>query len=49
MKHLYGTFSDSQIQSYATTMHNEIHKLLLHKDNNITEVLTKLKDKKINL
>ena len=39
MKHLYGTFSDSQIQSYATTMHNEIHKLLLHKDNNITETI----------
>lgn len=39
MRHLYGNFSDNQIKSNAILMHNEIHKLLLHKDNNVPEVI----------
>ena len=37
MKHLYGEFSDMQILNNAKYMHNEIHKLLLYKDNNVKE------------
>lgn len=37
MKYLYGEFSDEQINKTAISMHNDIHKLLLYKDKNITE------------
>lgn len=37
MKYLYGKFSDNQISTNAKIMHNEIHKLLLYKDNKVDE------------
>lgn len=37
MKYIYGEFSDKQIELNAQKMHAEVHKLLLHKDNKITE------------
>ena len=37
MKYLYGEFTDEQINKTVISMHNDIHKLLLHKDKNITE------------
>lgn len=37
MKYLYGEFSDKQINETVISMHNDIHKLLLFKDKNITE------------
>lgn len=37
MKHLYGEFSEEQINETVVSMHNDIHKLLLFKDRNITE------------
>lgn len=37
MEYLYGKFSDNQIELNAKLMHNEIHKLLLYKDNKISE------------
>lgn len=36
-KYLYGNFTDIQIKENAKLMHNEIHKLLLYKDNKVTE------------
>ena len=39
MQYLYGEFSDEQITRTINTMHNEIHKLLLHKDKKITEII----------
>lgn len=44
MKHLYGDFSEKQIKDNATLMHNEIHKLLLHKDENVSEVIFNSED-----
>ena len=38
MQYLYGEFSDEQITETIAAMHNEIHKLLLHKDKKITEL-----------
>lgn len=37
MKYLYGEFTDNQIEINANIMHNEIHKLLLYKDNKVKE------------
>lgn len=37
MNYLYGVFSDNQIKVNAKLMHNEIHKLLLYKDNKVSE------------
>lgn len=37
MKYLYGEFTDEQINEAVKQMHNDIHKLLLYKDKNITE------------
>lgn len=37
MKYLYGEFTDEQINEAVKQMHNDIHKLLLYKDNNIKE------------
>lgn len=37
MKYLYGEFSDKQVNETVVSMHNDIHKLLLFKDKNITE------------
>lgn len=39
MHYLYGEFSEDQIRANARLMHNEIHKLLLYKDPNITETI----------
>jgi hypothetical protein len=39
MEYLYGEFSDSQIELNAEIMHSEIHKLLLHKDKRIEEII----------
>ena len=39
MKYLYGEFSDKQIDYAVVSMHNDIHKLLLYKDNKVTEVI----------
>jgi hypothetical protein len=44
MEYLYGEFSDNQIELNAEIMHSEIHKLLLHKDNKITEQLFSSED-----
>ncbi len=37
MQYLYGEFTDKQINEAVKQMHNDIHKLLLYKDNKITE------------
>lgn len=37
MKHIYGTFSDSQLKENSKIMHSEIHKLLLFKDKNLNQ------------
>lgn len=37
MKYIYGEFTDEQINEAVKQMHNDIHKLLLYKDKNITE------------
>lgn len=37
MQYLYGEFTDEQINKTVIQMHNDIHKLLLYKDRNITE------------
>lgn len=37
MKYLYGDFTDKQVNETVISMHNDIHKLLLFKDRNITE------------
>lgn len=37
MKYKYGEFTSEQIKGTVNSMHNDIHKLLLHKDKNITE------------
>lgn len=39
MHYLYGEFTDEQITEAAKQMHNDIHKLLLYKDNKIKEVI----------
>lgn len=39
MNYLYGNFSDNQIELNAKIMHSEVHKLLLYKDNKITETI----------
>lgn len=37
MDYLYGEFTNEQINKTVVLMHNDIHKLLLHKDRDITE------------
>ena len=37
MQYLYGEFTDNQINKTVISMHNDIHKLLLHKDNRIEQ------------
>lgn len=37
MKYLYGEFTDSQMHSAVCSMHNDIHKLLLYKDEKIKD------------
>lgn len=37
MEYIYGEFTDNQIKINAKLMHNEIHKLLLYKDNSVIE------------
>lgn len=44
MEYLYGDFSNNQIKINAQIMHNEIHKLLLFKDNKITEKIFNSED-----
>ena len=39
MDYRYGTFSDEQVRQAALLMHNEIHRLLLYKDSQITELI----------
>lgn len=39
MRYLYGEFTDNQITEAVRVMHNDIHKLLLYKDNKITETI----------
>lgn len=39
MKYLYGDFSDNQIKVNASSMHNDIHKLLLFKDADIDNII----------
>ena len=41
MQYLYGEFTDEQVQEAVRVMHNDIHKLLLYKDNQIDEVIFK--------
>lgn len=37
MQYIYGDFTDKQILEAIRTMHSDIHKLLLYKDNRIEE------------
>lgn len=37
MKYIYGSFTKRQIKEAALAMHNDVHKLLLYKDNRIKE------------
>lgn len=37
MQYIYGEFTDKQISEAVRVMHNDIHKLLLYKDNKIEE------------
>ena len=37
MQYLYGEFTDEQINKTVISMHNDIHKLLVYKDPEITE------------
>ena len=39
MKYIYGYFTNKQIKEAANAMHNDIHKLLLYKDNTIEETI----------
>ena len=39
MEYLYGEFTDEQITEAVRAMHNDIHKLLLYKDNKIEEII----------
>lgn len=39
MKYIYGEFTDNQIKEAVRTMHNDIHKLLLHKDKTFEPVI----------
>ena len=39
MDYRYGTFSDEQMRQAALLMHNKIHRLLLYKDSQITELI----------
>lgn len=44
MEYLYGQFSDNQIKVNASSMHNDIHKLLLHKDTKIQDIIFNSED-----
>lgn len=48
MKYKYGEFTDDQIKKTAASMHNDIHKLLLHKDRDITEQIFKSEEDFVN-
>ena len=37
MEYIYGSFNKRQIKEAAHAMHNDVHKLLLYKDNRIEE------------
>lgn len=37
MEYIYGSFTKRQIKEAAYAMHNDVHKLLLYKDNRIEE------------
>lgn len=37
MEYIYGSFTKRQIKEAARAMHNDVHKLLLYKDNRIEE------------
>ena len=39
MKYIYGDFTDKQILEAAHAMHSDIHKLLLYKDNHVTDII----------
>lgn len=39
MLYLYGKFSDEQINKEVKAMHNDVHKLLLYKDRNVSEII----------
>ena len=39
MKYIYGYFTNKQIKEATSAMHNDIHKLLLYKDNTIEETI----------
>ncbi len=39
MDYIYGNFSDNQIKDNAKLMHNQIHKLLLHKDKAVENII----------
>ena len=48
MQYLYGEFSEEQINQAVLLMHNEIHKLLLHKDKKITQQIFNTEEDFIN-
>lgn len=39
MDYIYGNFSDKQALEVAHVLHNDIHKLLLYKDNRINDLI----------
>lgn len=41
MQYMYGEFSDDQVKANARLMHGEIHKLLLYKDPELTDLIFK--------
>ena len=39
MEYIYGEFTDNQISEAVRVMHNDIHKLLLYKDNRVEKTI----------
>lgn len=48
MQYLYGEFTDEQINETVIQMHNDIHKLLVYKDRNITEQIFESEEDFVN-
>ncbi len=48
MKYIYGEFTERQIKEAVHAMHSDIHKLLIHKDNNIIENVFQTEEEYLN-
>lgn len=44
MKYKYGNFSEKQLEKFETQLHNDVHKLLLYKDRNISKEIFKTEE-----